>query len=43
VHVQTTWQGAGGVAGFFEGTFAPLGLRRIHTATLDKLAATVRS
>lgn len=43
VHVQTTWQGAGGVAGFFEGTFAPLGLRRIHTETLDKLAATVRS
>jgi uncharacterized protein YndB with AHSA1/START domain len=43
VHVQTTWQGAGGVAGFFEGTFAPLGLRRIHTATLDRLAATVRS
>lgn len=43
VHVQTTWQGAGGVAGFFEGVFAPLGLRRIHTATLDRLAATVRS
>jgi Polyketide cyclase / dehydrase and lipid transport len=41
VHVQTTWQGASGVAGFFEGTFAPLGLRRIYTATLEKLATTV--
>ena len=38
VTVRTTWQGAGGIAGFFEGLFAPLGLRRIHAATLAKLA-----
>jgi hypothetical protein len=31
------------VDGFFVSTFAPLGLRRIHEATLDRLAATVRS
>ena len=38
VNVRTTWQGAGGIAGFFEGIFAPLGLRRIQAATLEKLA-----
>lgn len=41
VVVETTWKGAGGVAGFFEGTFAPLGLRRIHTQTLDRLAESI--
>src|SRR3712207_2816644 len=28
VRVRTSWNGAGGVGGFFEGTFAPRGLRR---------------
>ncbi|AHI01823.1 SRPBCC family protein [Kutzneria albida] len=41
VVVETTWQGASGIGGFFEGTFAPLGLRRIHSATLDRLAAEI--
>ncbi|MBV9846486.1 MAG: SRPBCC family protein [Kutzneria sp.] len=41
VVVRTTWAGAGGVAGFFEARFAPLGLRRIHEQTLERLAATV--
>jgi uncharacterized protein YndB with AHSA1/START domain len=41
VVVETTWKGAGGIAGFFEGTFAPLGLRRIHTQTLDRLAESI--
>ena len=27
VRVRTTWNGAGGIGGFFERTFAPKGLR----------------
>jgi uncharacterized protein YndB with AHSA1/START domain len=41
VVVTTTWQGAGGIGGFFEKTFAPRGLGRIYDAMLDKLAAEV--
>ncbi|MDO7869146.1 SRPBCC family protein [Nocardioides jiangxiensis] len=43
VTVTTTWNGAGGVGGFFEKTFAPLGLRRIHGELLANLAAYVVS
>ncbi|KRB77219.1 polyketide cyclase [Nocardioides sp. Root190] len=39
VTATTTWQGAGGVGGFFEKTFAPLGLGRIHGQLLTNLAA----
>ncbi|MFI8993519.1 SRPBCC family protein [Streptomyces sp. NPDC053542] len=39
VTVTTTWQGAGGVGGFFERTFAPKGLGRIYDAILANLAA----
>ena len=34
VTVKTTWTGAGGVQGFFEKTFATLGLRRIQAGGL---------
>ncbi|MFG2088553.1 MULTISPECIES: SRPBCC family protein [unclassified Spirillospora] len=37
VQVQTTWDGAGGIGGFFERTFAPKGLQRIYDAQLTKL------
>lgn len=37
VSVSTTWQGAGGIAGFFERTFAPGGLRKIYDQMLGKL------
>ncbi len=37
VTVKTTWSGAGGVKGFFEKTFAPLGLRRIQDEVLTNL------
>jgi len=37
VTVKTTWTGAGGVKGFFEKTFAPLGLRRIQGEVLANL------
>jgi uncharacterized protein YndB with AHSA1/START domain len=42
VTVTTTWNGASGVGGFFERTFAPRGLARIHSGVLDKLAGAVR-
>ena len=41
VVVTTTWDGAGGIGGFFEKTFAPKGLGRIYDALLDRLAAEV--
>ncbi|MCV7253733.1 SRPBCC family protein [Mycolicibacterium fluoranthenivorans] len=37
VTVKTSWKGAGGVKGFFEKTFAPLGLRKIQDAVLANL------
>ena len=37
VTVKTSWQGADGVKGFFEKTFAPLGLRRIQSEVLSNL------
>ncbi|MEZ0064803.1 uncharacterized protein YndB with AHSA1/START domain [Streptacidiphilus sp. MAP12-20] len=40
VVIETTWQGAGGIGGFFERTFAPKGLNRIHDEVLNRLAAT---
>ncbi len=39
VTVESSWQGAGGIGGVFERTFAPLGLRRIYGEMLDRLAA----
>ncbi|MCC3773168.1 SRPBCC family protein [Streptomyces sp. UNOC14_S4] len=39
VVVSTVWNGAGGIGGFFERTFAPKGLGRIYDAVLTKLAA----
>ena len=43
VTVHSTWQGAGGIGGFFERAFAPAGLRRIYDGVLDKLDQTVQS
>ncbi|MGW7351547.1 SRPBCC family protein [Streptomyces sp. NPDC054784] len=39
VTVTTVWDGAGGIGGFFEKTFAPKGLARIHDEVLANLAA----
>lgn len=38
VAVTTVWNGAGGIGGFFEKTFAPKGLARIYDEVLAKLA-----
>src|ERR1700741_2664361 len=37
VTVKTSWNGAGGVKGFFEKTFAPLGLKKIQAEVLAHL------
>lgn len=43
VTVTTTWKGAGGVKGFFEKTFAPLGLKKIQAEVLANLKREVES
>ncbi|MFD7898380.1 SRPBCC family protein [Streptomyces sp. NPDC059479] len=37
--VTSVWDGAGGIGGFFERTFAPKGLGRIYDVILERLAA----
>src|SRR5919199_2047826 len=37
VRARTTWNGAGGIGGFFERAFAPKGLQRVHTDLLTRL------
>ncbi|MEV7611676.1 SRPBCC family protein [Streptomyces sp. NPDC089799] len=39
--VTTVWNGAGGIGGFFERTFAPKGLGRIYDTLLANLAEEV--
>ncbi|MBV8712298.1 MAG: SRPBCC family protein [Solirubrobacterales bacterium] len=41
VTLESSWQGASGIGGIFERTFAPMGLRRIYAQVLDRLAAAV--
>lgn len=37
VSVRTTWDGAGGIGGFFERTFAPKGLSRVYRQMIGNL------
>jgi hypothetical protein len=39
VTIESSWEGASGIGGFFEGLFAPRGLRRIYDRVLERLAA----
>jgi Polyketide cyclase / dehydrase and lipid transport len=39
VTIESSWDGAGGIGGVFEGLFAPMGLRRIYGQVLAKLSA----
>jgi hypothetical protein len=41
VTVEAVWNGAGGIGGFFERTFAPKALNRIHEQVLARLATYV--
>jgi hypothetical protein len=38
VKLESSWQGANGIGGFFERTFAPMGLRQIYGEMLERLA-----
>lgn len=42
VLIETTWQGATGIGGFFERTFAPGALRKIYDGVLANLDRSVR-
>jgi uncharacterized protein YndB with AHSA1/START domain len=37
VEIATTWEGAAGIGGFFERTFAPRVMRRLYTDELERL------
>ena len=39
VSIRTSWQGAGGIGGFFDKTFAPGALRRVYDDELTRLEA----
>ena len=43
VEVTTRWEGATGIGGVFERTFAPIGLRKVHGELLDNLARRLRA
>jgi hypothetical protein len=43
VQISTTWEGAGGVGGFFERTFAPRVLRGMYADELARLDAYARA
>ncbi len=42
VRIETTWDGAGGIGGFFERTFAPRVMRSIYDDELERLDAYAR-
>ena len=42
VTVETSWTGASGIGGFFERTFAPKGMQRIHDGVLANLEQSLR-
>ena len=43
VTVKTSWKGASGIGGFFERSFAPVGLRKIQAEVLANLKRAVES
>lgn len=43
VKIATTWEGAGGVGGFFERTFAPRVMQRLYEDELERLNAYARA
>ena len=42
VTIESSWDGAAGIAGIFEGLFAPMGMRRIYGQVLAKLTEQLR-
>jgi uncharacterized protein YndB with AHSA1/START domain len=43
VTISTSWNGAGGIGGFFERMFAPRAMRAIYTDELERLSAYARA
>lgn len=43
VRISTTWEGAGGIGGFFERLFAPRVMRSLYTDELERLDAYARA
>jgi hypothetical protein len=43
VSLSSEWEGGSGIRGFFERTFAPMGLRRIYGSMLDMLARSMQT
>ena len=43
VTLESSWVGGGGIGGFFERLFAPLGMRKIYGEVLDRLAAALQA
>ena len=43
VRMSTTWQGAGGIGGFFERRFAPRAMRAIYADELERLDSYARA
>ena len=43
VQISTTWEGAGGIGGFFERLFAPRVMRGIYADELERLDAYARA
>ncbi|MDX6393650.1 MAG: hypothetical protein QOJ73_4713 [Streptosporangiaceae bacterium] len=43
VQIATTWEGAGGIGGFFESLFAPRVMRSIYADELERLDAYARA
>lgn len=41
VTLEASWEGAGGIGGFFERLFAPMSLRRTYAQVLDRLASAI--
>lgn len=39
VQISSSWEGAGGIGGFFERTFAPRVLRRLYEDELERLSS----
>lgn len=42
VTLEASWEGAGGIGGFFERLFAPMSLRRTYSRVLDNLASALQ-
>jgi uncharacterized protein YndB with AHSA1/START domain len=42
VKIATTWQGAGGIGGFFERRFAPKAMEKLYADELDRFATFVQ-